>query len=439
MKFTKLGRAALAVVASLGFALGLTSCQQNYTVGYVFVTGSQYNQIASFEEQNSTGNLFQSIGSPYGSGGTNPIRVVVLPGGRYLYVLNQGTPGTADPATGNIPYSGAHISLFAIGGNGTLAFQANYESQGSDSQRIATDASGKYIFVLDEYSPVGTNVSPTGGKGTSFPCQSSDGKFHPYGDVSVYSIDGNTGRLTLVTNQQQQSSNGTQLTYFPVGCFPIDFHPTSGYLYTADAGTNATADVNTVFAYAINTTNGQLTLTQNAPLQTGAMSISAINGDTANKYLYILDPTANMIRPFTVGANGALQSQTNGPMSNSTSLAGNPTQLVVDTQGKFLYVANAGPPSSNLTNPNSDITAYFIDSSGTLSTISGEPYSTGSGPQCIIEDTSKQYFYTANFNANTVTGKVYNPSTGFMVPMQHQTDFSTIGNPTFCATTAAIF
>ncbi len=32
------------------------------------------------------------------------------------------------------------------------------------------------------------------------------------------------------------------------------------------------------------------------------------------------------------------------------------------------------------------------------------PFSTGSGPQCLLEDPSNQFIYTANFNDSTVTG-----------------------------------
>ena len=41
-----------------------------------------------------------------------------------------------------------------------------------------------------------------------------------------------------------------------------------------------------------------------------------------------------------------------------------------------------------------------------LSFIGGEPFGSGSGPQCIVEDPSDQFIYEANEYDSTVTGRV---------------------------------
>src|ERR1700728_3450015 len=94
MRFSKFGRIALALAASLVIGFGTQSCNYDYTVAYVIVTGSQYNQIASYREDNETGVLTAAPHDPLSSGGTNPIRAVLLNGGRYVYVLNQRKPTT---------------------------------------------------------------------------------------------------------------------------------------------------------------------------------------------------------------------------------------------------------------------------------------------------------------------------------------------------------
>lgn len=430
MTFRKFGQIGLALVASLGLCFGLTSCTRDYTVAYVYVTGAQYNQIGAYKEDNDTGVLTPSPKSPFGSGGVDPVRDMVLPGGRYLYVLNQGQTTLAGDGVTPVANSNSNISQFSIGGNGVLGYQQHYSSQGSYPIRFGTDSSGRYFFVLDKYGPTADGAMTSLQPRPDMPCQDAAG-YHPQGDITVFSIDGSTGRLSLVTNQQQQNAQGTPLSYFPVGCFPVDFYISSGYVFTADAGTAATKDQNTVFVYGVNATSGQLTLTQNAPLQTGAQSISAINGNT--KYVYILDPAANMIRPFTVGTNGSLQSQTNGPINNgNNSRAGDPVQLMVDSSGKFLYVANAGP-ASGTTNPNSDISAYTIDSSGTLANVAGSPFGTSaSGVDCIFQDPSKQYIYTAGFISSKISGALFDPNSGVLAPLRKGTDFNTVGNPTYC-------
>src|ERR1700754_4728916 len=103
MKLRKIGQLSLAAIVSAVLLFGATSCRQDFTTAFVFTVGTQYNQIGSFKESSETGALTNAPGSPFGSGGTNPSRIIVLSGGRYLYVLNQGASQT--DASGNITYT----------------------------------------------------------------------------------------------------------------------------------------------------------------------------------------------------------------------------------------------------------------------------------------------------------------------------------------------
>lgn len=443
MKFKNYGRILLALVVSLGLGFGLTSCANDYTVAYLYVTGAQYNQIGGYKIANNTGNLIAIGGTPYGSGGSDPIRMLVSTTGRYLYVLNAGKTSTT--ATGNITYTGANITVYSVGGNGVLAPQQTYTSQGYGSLRFGFSNNGSFLYVLDEYAPTaGTDsagnplvASTTLQPGMS--CQDSSGIYHPTGDITAFSVDSNTGRLSLITNNQLTGPTGAQLTYFPVGCEPIDFEVTGGYALTADTTPcqsdclveTPTSGMYTVFAYAVSNSTGQLTTTQNTEFVTGAASISAIGASASSSYIYILDPLGENIWYYTVGSNGLLQAVNGSPTSNSQSVSGNPIALTSDSKSKFLYVANAGP-TSGLGQPNSDISGYTIATNGVLAQISGAPFSTGSGPQCIIEDPSNQYIFTADYDSNTVTGKVLDPNSGVLTPMRNQSSYPTVGNPTWC-------
>ena len=437
MKFKKSGRVAMALVVSLGLGIGITSCSTNFTVAFMYVTGGQYNQIGAFRILNNTGNLVGVSGSPYGSGGTDPIRELVSSTGRYLYVLNHGS--ASSDSTGNTAYSGENISIFSIGGSGNLAFQQSYTSQGSGSIRMGFDSTGSYLYVLDEYMPKTVNGAVTNAssvQNSDFPCPdpSAPGIYRPTGALTAFTVDPNTGRLSLITNNQQQDANGTQLTTFPVGCFPIDIKVSSGLVYVADNGPSPTNSslFQSVFVYALNATNGQLTLTQNSELPTGAKQISAINSDSANKYIYILDTGDNQIFYYTVGTNGVLQAVTGSPTANTPASAVNPVALTSDSKSKFLYIANAGP-ASGTTNPNSQITAYTIQANGVLAPIaSPNPITTGSGPQCILEDPSNQYIYTADSISNTVTGHVLDPNSGLLTDLRNATSYATVGTPSWC-------
>ena len=163
MKFRKFGQMSLALAVSLGMGLGVTSCSTDHTVGYFWVTGSQYNQISGFKIDNNVGNLAPTANSPYGSGGYNPTKVLVANAGKFLYVLNAGCGATgqaACPSGVAADSTGANISLFTVGGGGSLSFQAAYTSQGNLPISIQTDSSGAHLFVLDS-----TVTDPTTCKG----------------------------------------------------------------------------------------------------------------------------------------------------------------------------------------------------------------------------------------------------------------------------------
>src|SRR5208283_1873484 len=96
MKFTKFGKALLMSALSAGVVLGVSSCVQSYTVGFLYVTGTVTAQtsgngiITGFKIDHNTGKLTLIHGLPVSSGGANPVRAVMPTGGRFLYVLNRG-------------------------------------------------------------------------------------------------------------------------------------------------------------------------------------------------------------------------------------------------------------------------------------------------------------------------------------------------------------
>ncbi|AXC11083.1 hypothetical protein ACPOL_1741 [Acidisarcina polymorpha] len=451
MKFRKVGQVLLALVVSVGLGIGVTSCSNSFTVGYLYVTGSQYNQISGFNINNETGKLTPVKKSPFGSNGTNPVRALVLSGGRFLYVLNQGT--FTYNSDGTTTGTASNVSLFQIGGDGTLTFQASYASQGNNSLSILTDTSGSHLYVLDNYGTFNTGgsggllpINSTTTQTANTPClNAADGRYYPTGDISAYQIDPTTGRLSLITNQQVGNPTGPgQLTYFPIGCFPTEFKLVGGFIFTIQQGSTSNNDVQSVFSYSQSTTNGQLTLTQNAPLQTNAAHLTYINSDPTGKYVYLLDagPVACMdtngvsaptqILPYTVTTGGTLATLSTGNICNDPTAVG-PSLLITDSKTKFLYVANSG--NTSMTQPFSEISAFTIDpTSGRLQFIAGEPFkNVGSGPRCMLEDPSNQFIYTAGFNDSTVVGNIIDTNAGVLNPLRVATSYPTVGNPTWCA------
>src|SRR5664279_1957902 len=330
MKFRNLGQILLASVVSVGLCLGMTSCSTSYTVGFLYAIGVTSNngttgQISGYKINNNTGQLVTIAKSPFATGGINPLTAIIAPNGRFLYVLNSKPTGTA----------GGNIALFTIGGAGVLTFQTSYSSQGINPVSILSSSSGSYLYALDqEVVDSSGNVINNGN-----------------GAITAFSVDQNTGRLSLITNQQVIDTDGRQLPYFPVGLKPTAFGPiqnsvlVGNYLYTLDSADQS------IFPYQLNPNNGQLVVTPNGPQLTGATKITVIGGDVA--YLFLLDSGTNLIMPYTRGTNGSLQTVVGGSYPNDPTVS-HPSAMVIDTKGKFMYIANAGP-NTNPTNAASAI------------------------------------------------------------------------------------
>jgi 6-phosphogluconolactonase (cycloisomerase 2 family) len=449
MKFMKFSKALLISALSAGVALGLSSCVRSYSVGYLYITGNvtggasgSNGIISGYKIDHNTGNLTQINGLPVSSGGANPGRAVLVQGSRFLYVLNRGvnTAGTASCSgtSGSTVCNGSNITLFAVGGNGILTPQATYYSQGNNPFRITTDTSGNFLMVLDHDAPSSTVCAAALGSalgGTS--C----------GDVTVFKIDSTTGRLSLISNVNV-SINGTSLTYFPVPANPIDFTLASGYvetLYNATSNTSGAPGTGlaSVFPYTYNATTGQLTVNQNSTQSLGLYNTTGIV--LAGGVLYVMDNgsctgtnpsmtcTASSVTPYTVGTAGALSAETVGTIDEDTAV-GNPSYLLVESKSKYLYIANQGNNATATATADSGIGSYFITTSPSFELTGTTPdsFGIGSGPQCIVEDPSDQFIYTANFNDSTVTGRVLDPNSGMLNDLRSNSTFKLTGQPAWC-------
>jgi hypothetical protein len=446
MKLRKLSQVVLAAAVGIGSSFGLTSCVQSHTIGYFFVTGHQYNQVSAFKIDNNTGNLTQQGGS-IGSGGVNPIDAIVTQGGKFLYILNAGCanatayPNAKYPCASGTAATAGNVSLFTIGGGGVVTFQASYSTLSTTSHPVTltTDSTGSYLYLLDQNAPTTSNVPET---------------YQAGGAVEVSSINPDTGRLSPILNQQIKDNSGSQLEFFPVGQDPVWFKVFNSYLFTIDRNNGASANATYVNVYSAGTT-GQLLQTQNSEFPTGATKLVYIA--SGGSYLYLLDqglpnsagsPLYNgAIYIYTVGTSGSLSSVVGGAQLQSTlgyTASINPTVLTVDSQNKFLYVANAGLNPAN-TSAASNISSYFINTTnGTLQTINGTEGGVinsgiGSNPLCIIEDPSNQYIFTANYNDSSISGKIINTQAGALTPLIKKNTFTAPGNPTWCVASGTTF
>jgi 6-phosphogluconolactonase (cycloisomerase 2 family) len=407
MKLGFFGRMGMALFASLVLGLGMSACGGG-TVGYIWVLGQQYNQIGGFKVDDYTGNLTQIVGAPFPSNGTNPVSLVIKPGGRYIYVINQGTVGTC-ATCGNTSQTGvgASIAVYAVGGDGVLTFQETYEPQGYIPIWAQFDPTGQFLYVLTEYSP-GYNAA-TG----LWTATNTDGN----GAVTVFTADPNTGRLSLDTNAQTQK-NGVNTPFFEVGAQPLMMKVAGGCLFTVNSANQSITP--------LGISGNQLTFSTTGTFFPAATKISSINSN--GSYVVLTDQTSNNILMYTVGSGCNLTATNGGGITSNAAQGTNPVWSLIDSTGKYLYVLNYSSLTSPPPTPYSTISAYTINTTNSqLQQITGAPYTVGSGPVCMVEDASNQYMYVSNHNDGTVTGKIIDPATGILSNLSRGATFPAVG------------
>lgn len=94
------------------------------------------------------------------------------------------------------------------------------------------------------------------------------------------------------------------------------------------------------------------------------------------------------VRVFSIAANSKFTEISGSPFK----AGGQPRALAFDGTGDFLYAANAS---------DNTISGYSVLASGTLTALSGSPFSSvGSQPQALALDQSKKYLLAANLTGN---------------------------------------
>jgi 6-phosphogluconolactonase (cycloisomerase 2 family) len=123
-----------------------------------------------------------------------------------------------------------------------------------------------------------------------------------------------------------------------------------------------------VCGYAVNASNGDLTLITTTAVPAGTKPIAAAVAG-GNKYLYVANQGSNNVSAYVVNADGSLAGVSGSPFA-----AGNtPVALSVDPSGTFVYVGNFN---------DNTLTLFKIGSNGALS--SSGTAQTGLNPNAVV-------------------------------------------------------
>jgi 6-phosphogluconolactonase len=321
------------VVASVALCAGCGKTANHH----VYATTPATNQIAVYREDPNSGVLTQISGSPYAAG-DGPTSLVLHPSGKFLYVSNAGQ-------------NEDDISLFTIDsktGIPTEVFpRTSVAPNGSQPTLLAMDPGGGFLYVLNNLS----------------------------NNISVFSIDSTKGTLAQVTNSP-----------FTLGLSPLSMKltPSGKFLYvTSASGTGQLSGL--ILGFSV--TSGVLQLL-GPPTPTGGINPNAIAFDPTGAHLYVANSSSQSIAIFTIGSSGGLTPVQGSPISDNYTV---PIAMTFDPSGDFLYVAHQ---ASN------NIAAYSIDSSGlptilSTSTTTGV-YSTEASPNFLVVDPNGKYLFVGN-------------------------------------------
>jgi 6-phosphogluconolactonase len=380
MKLHRLGRIALAAIASLGMGFGMTACGPSNTIDFLYVTASKNNpgQISVYKIDGEAGLLYQITDSPYQSGGRNPVADVASHNGKNLYVINHDDNTMVE---------------FAIGTDGKLYPQQTCNMPGSYPMQLAINQTDNYLYIVETYQPNFSKSVPGPGALVIFPLN----------DV---------GQVPIVGGNCQTIANGTS-PFYAIGNNPVSVSvsPDGKSVYAVNK------DDGTVSAFQVNA-DGTLTAAGDVP---AGFAPNAITTSPNGKFVYVTDGGSNQLYGFQVQANGSLLAMA-APFPTDNL----PDAVAIDPRGLYLYVANYN---------GNNVNAYTIDqASGNVSAVAGTSvYAVGTGPNCLLVEPSEgRYIYTSNFLSSTVSGLALNPDSGTLSAVQG-TPFAAASQPTCTA------
>lgn len=308
-----------------------------------------------------------------------------------MELLSDGT--STQPLSGSVTWSSATTTAASIGANNGIALGV-----GTGSSVITATESG--TACPGPAACVGTTTV------TVVPAVS---RFAYVGDLNDNSSTAIAEFSVDVANANLNPLNPASVG----GKFPqqLVVHPSGKFIYEID-------DTNSLQVYDFS--SGQLALANppppGSPYQAGNSGAGKAIFDPTGQFLYVVNSQAlsspvDGVYGFTVnqstGALTAIGTAGVPLLSDASSPAlSTPVDVLMDHQGKYLYVVNSG---------NSTINAYSIDpTTGGLTALSSPTIGTGATPNFGTIDPSNTHLYVANTGGNSVTVLKLDPTTGIL-------------------------
>lgn len=365
------GRYGLIVVLFMFLMVSLTSCSgggrnsnsstsqlPTYTQKFLYVANHESSDVYAYAIADD--GTLSPVGDPVMAGGF-PESITADPLGRFVYVANWNDT----------------INTYTIGANGALTeLSSSTVTAGSTPESVTVDPSGRFVYVANRVSgdvytySIADNgaLTPVGS-----PILLPSGELPPYPETIAADP---LGRFVYVANWGAHTVSAfkigvdgmlTEVPGSPIGTgfnpYSVTVDPSGSFVYAVNDGDGVVPG--TVFAYSVGP-DGLLTYIADSPAGILPRSVTV---DPLGKFAYVANYGSNDVSAYSIGSSGALT------LIGSYTAGTAPYSVAVDPSGSFVYMANYG----DVNNPSpSTVSAYFIESNGSLAFIGS--YTAGTGP-----------------------------------------------------------
>jgi 6-phosphogluconolactonase (cycloisomerase 2 family) len=417
---------------------------------FVFVGDTASPDVCAFTINGATGALTVVTGSPFANSGEDAFSLSVDPSGRFLY-----TAGEAAAVTG-----------FSINGvTGALApLPGSPFAAGTATSSVAADPSGRFLYAADGASGDLLMLTINSSSGALTLSRTILGRPGPFSialatgtspvtytpkftyaansddnTISAYQTDPEGGTLTPITGSPFKVDG-------PLASDPqavsVAVDPTGKFEYAVEFNGNGSNGY--LAAYKVSAVSGALAFTSGSPFTVGNQA-RTVTIDPSGRFVYVANPFSDNIMGFSINlTTGNLTALSLSPYG--TGPGTNPWFVAVDPSGQFLFLAKEAtnqivsfsidPVSGNLTGISTVPTgasavsvavdpsgrfvyvaatliyAYTLSPSGSLTAITGSPFTGGANPVSLAVDPSGKFLYTANRDSNDVSGFAIDQNTG---------------------------
>jgi 6-phosphogluconolactonase (cycloisomerase 2 family) len=242
------------------------------------------------------------------------------------------------------------------------------------------------------------------------------------GTISQYSINPVDGQLTALTPATVPAR---------YNAFSIAINPAGTFAYVANYNKTGNSQNSTISQYSISQVDGTLT-SIGTPLVTES-NPNSVTVDPQGKYVYVSNNQENNVSEYVIQGNGTLAIPPGGiVLGGAVFMSGaGPASIAINPADTFAYVANFDDGT---------VSQYVIGAGGALNPIPGEPATVAAYPQgnpsYIIVDPTGRYVYVTNQSAGRISEYSIGAD-GALTSIGTTADAATSQGPSFIAISAS--